>query len=140
MTARPSHTNEYACFWLACREETLGVLPARDRDLAAEEIVRGRLLLRRGYLESGFTERYVGGMHQLRGEYAEAIPYLVAARGKLFALDKVAADRTLFVSYMETGDVEKARRLALHRVERSGPYAGLYRRLLETVPSPSEGR
>ena len=126
---------EYMYFWLVSREMIYGKLSPEDLDLAAEEIARGTLLLRNGYSESGLTERYIGRMHQLRGEFAEAIPYLAVARTKLYEFDRVAADQALVFSYVQTGDLERARSLAMNGVQHSGKYADVYRQILASIPA-----
>ncbi len=126
---------EYVYFWLACREKLNGELSEADLELAAEAIDIGTLLLRHGYSESGLTERYIGRMHQLCGEFAEAIPYLAAARAKLYEFDKVAADQALVLSYIQTGDLERARNVAMNGVRHGGQYADLYRQILKSIPA-----
>jgi len=63
----------------------------------------------------------LGRLHQLRGEFAEAIPYLLASRKKLNGTDLVAADEALVVSYLKTGRPEEARRIVDngHRPQRT---------------------
>ena len=126
---------EYVYFWLAIRERLNGELSPADLELAAQEIDRGTLLLRHGYSKSGQTERYIGRMHQLRGEYAEAIPYLAAARENLYGFDKVAADQALVLSYIQTGDFDRARNVAMNGVQNSGKYASSYRQILSSIPA-----
>lgn len=130
----PEYTSwhmEYVYFWLVCREKVNGKLDEADRVLAASEIEQGKLLLRRGFSQTGFTERYTGRLHQLRGEYEAAIPFLNASREKLSGLDLVAADQALFTSYKETGRFKEARELAENGVANSGQYADYYRQMLQ---------
>ena len=49
----------------------------------AEGIAQAKFLLAHGNSESGLAERYAGRLHQLRREWAEALPYLLAARPKM---------------------------------------------------------
>ena len=67
---------------------------------------------------------------QLRGEFAEAIPYLLASRKKLNGTDLVAADQALVVSYLKTGHPNEARRLIDNGIAHSGSYAKFYQRML----------
>lgn len=129
----PDYTSwhmEYIYFALACQEKLHGSLSDEDKAQALEEINQGRLLLRRGYSEFGLAERYLGRLHQLRGEFAEAIPYLLASRKKLNKSDLVAADEALVVSYLKTGRPEEARRVVDNGIAHSGSYAGFYQRML----------
>jgi hypothetical protein len=132
----PDYTSwhmEYVYFSLACREKLNGALSETDRALALREIEQGRFLLRQGFSQTGFAERYTGRLHQLRGEFAEAIPYLNASRQKLTGMDLVAADQALFVSLLKTGRRDEARQLAQLGADRSGQYAPLYRQMLELL-------
>jgi lysophospholipase L1-like esterase len=124
---------EYAYFMLACREKTKPALDAADLQLAADAIARGRFLLAHGESGSGFTERYVGRLHQLRGEWAEAIPYLVAARPRMQAEDLVACDQALVASYIKLGRTGDALALCDEGIRASGRFAPIYQRLREQV-------
>lgn len=132
----PEYTSwhmEYVYFALACREKIAGQLSEAERQLAWAEIEQGKFLLRQGFSQTGLTERYTGRLHQLRGEFAEAIPFLNASRQKLGGFDLVAADQALFVSLVKTGQEQEARKLAENGVARSGQYAGLYQQLLDML-------
>jgi len=129
---------EYVYFELACREKINGALTEEDRIRAGEEIGRGKLLLKNGYSESGMAERYVGRLHQLRGEFAEAIPFLLASRLRLTGFDLVAIDQALFLSYVNVGAFEEARKLAEFGFKNSGQYSDYYRQLLTQLPSPAK--
>lgn len=123
-----SWSMEFTYFMLVCRERNRKALTDADRAIAAEAIERGRFLLSYGHVESGFTERHVGRLHQLRGEWAEAIPYLLHARGKLNGADVVAADQALVESYMRGNDREKAERI-ISDGESGIIHAEFYRRM-----------
>lgn len=132
----PEYTSwhmEYVYFTLACREKIAGKLSEADRAMAQAEIEQGKFLLRRGFSQTGLTERYVGRLHQLRGEFAEAIPFLNASRQKLGGFDLVAADQALFVSLLKTGQRQEARQLAENGVAKSGQYAPFYQQLLDML-------
>lgn len=134
--AVPEYTSwhmEYVYFTLACREKIAGKLSDADRQEALAEIEQGKFLLQRGFSQTGFTERYVGRLHQLRGEFAEAIPFLNASRQKLGGFDLVAADQALFVSLIKTGQQKEARQLAENGIAKSGQYAPLYQQMLDTL-------
>jgi tetratricopeptide (TPR) repeat protein len=137
-TSVPVYTSwhmEYVYFALACREKINGRLSKEDQALALEEIDRGRVLLQHGYSTSGLAERHMGRLHQLRGEFAEAIPYLLASRSRIGGFDLVAADQALIVSYAKIGDLETAIRVAENGVAHSGQFAGMYRQMLAELQS-----
>ena len=119
----PDYTSwylEYVYFALACRQKIDGQLAPEDLKIAADAIAQGKFLLANGYSESGLTERYVGRLHQLRAEWAEAIPFLLAARPKMQAEDLVATDQALVVSYLQTGKKQEALALADEGVRNAG--------------------
>jgi hypothetical protein len=131
-TQVPSYTSwrlEYIYFTLACREKERGSLSEQDRAEAAAAIAEGNFLLGNGFSESGLTERYVGRLHQLRGEWAEAIPPLLAARPRMRAEDLVACDQALFMSYLKTGNVAAARALTEEGIRNAGRFAPVYQQL-----------
>lgn len=135
--AVPDYTSwylEYVYFALVCEEKLLGQLTGASRAQAAEAIEQGKFLLAHGVSETGFTERYVGRLHQLRGDFAEAIPFLLASRRKLSGTDLVAADQALVVSYAKTGQFVQARELAAVGVARAGQFAPLYQNMLNELP------
>jgi len=132
----PDYTSwylEYVYFALACRQKIDGQLAPEDLKIAADAIAQGKFLLANGYSESGLTERYVGRLHQLRAEWAEAIPFLLAARPKMQAEDLVATDQALVVSYLQTGKKQEALALADEGVRDAGEFAHIYQRLREEV-------
>ena len=131
---------EYVAFWLACRLELTGKLSAAEKDLAADEVERGKLLLRRGYqLEPGAVERDLGKILQLQGEGAAAIPFLLAARDKLLNEGHiVVVDHALIMSYLQTGDHESARKLAQYGADHDGKHTGIYQKLLKIIPAVGE--
>jgi lysophospholipase L1-like esterase len=130
---------EYTYFLLACRERVAGALTEEERAAAAEAIADGRFLLQFGHSSTGLTERYVGRLHQLRGEWAEAIPYLLDARPRMAAEDLVACDQALITSYLRCGRTADARALAERGIRESGRFAGVYRQLLEQVMRAGAG-
>jgi len=127
---------EYNYFMFVCHERLRHRLSDEDRRLAMECIERGKFLLAHGRSESGMAERYVGRLHQLRGEWNEAVPYLIAARPKVTATDLVAVDQALVMSYMATGKTAEALKLIDNGIENSGEYAGLYRQMRAGVEKP----
>ena len=135
----PDYTSwylEYVYFTLACREKINGTLNMQDMAEAAKGIAQGTFLLHHGESSTGLTERYVGRLHQLRGEWSEAIPLLLAAREKLYAEDRVACDQALVVSYIKTGDLASARALAEDGIKNSGKFAPIYQKISATIPKP----
>ncbi len=142
----PDYTSwylEYVYFMLACRERIGGGLSEADRDEAARAIDQGRFLLAHGFSSTGFTERYVGRLHQLRGEWAESIPFLRAARPKLATTDLVACDQALVEAYRHTGDLAAARAIIEQGQRESRRFADAYRTMeaslidSATPPPPS---
>ena len=139
----PEYTSwhmEFVYFTLACREKLAGKLSEEERKLASSEIEQGKFLLQRGFSQTGFTERYTGRLHQLRGEFAEAIPFLNASREKLTGFELVAADQALFTSFVETGRQADARTLAENGVAKSGQYASYYKQMLEILDQKKAGK
>ena len=134
----PEYTSwyiEYVYFALACRERLAGGLSEGEREAAMRAIAQGEFLLAHGDAESGLTERYVGRLHQLRGEWREAIPFLLSARSRLTAEDRVACDHALIVSYAKTGQQEEALALADEGVRAGMRFEDIYRRLRAEVQS-----
>jgi tetratricopeptide (TPR) repeat protein len=132
----PDYTSwylEYVYFALACLQKVDGELDESALAAASAAIAQGKFLLTNGYSESGLTERYVGRLYQLRGEWAEAIPFLLAARPKMKAEDLVATDQALFLSYLQTGRKTEALALADDGIKNSGQFADIYRRLRAEV-------
>jgi tetratricopeptide (TPR) repeat protein len=141
-TSVPEYTSwhmEYIYFALACREKLAGKLSEDERKLALSEIEQGKFLLQRGFSQTGLTERYIGRLYQLRGEFAEAIPFLNASRQKLGGFELVAADEALFTSLMETGREAEARKLAENGVANSGQYANFYKQMLAILDQKHSG-
>ena len=127
---------EYVYFELVCSphlRET-GSLAPDEEAIAREEIRRGEVLLAFRPSFSGMAERHMGRLHQLLGEFAEAIPYLQAARSRLGGMDLVATDQALILSYLKTGQLESARQLAREGSEQSGQYRGMYKKFLDEIP------
>ena len=132
----PKYTSwhlEYVYSLLACRERTNGSLTDADRALAADGIAEGSFLLMHGHSGTGLTERHVGRLHQLRGEFAESIPFLLAARPKLGNEDLVACDQALFLAYLRTGRADDAAALADRGAREAGRFAPVYARMREEL-------
>lgn len=125
---------EYVYFMLACREKVNQKLSDDDLRIAQDAIDRGKFLLAHGSSESGMAERYVGRMHQLRGEFAEAIPFLLSARPKVGGTDRVGIDQALVLSYVKTGKLAEARAVVNEGVIKSGEFAEMYRQLGAAIP------
>jgi hypothetical protein len=140
-TQVPDYTSwylEYVYFQLACREKLAGSLTDADRAEAAAAIGQGKFLLRSGYSQTGLTERYVGRLHQLRGEWPESIPFLEAARTRLVNEDRVACDQALVLSYAKAGDRAAAERLIADGIANSGRFAPLYRQMGSALAAPAQ--
>ncbi len=132
----PDYTSwylEYVYFTLACRERLQGRLTEKDRAEAAGAIAQGRFLLAHGDSKTGLTERYIGRLHQLTGDWEGAIPFLLAARPRMNAEDLVACDQALVLSYVRTGRLAEAAALVEDGLRNSGRFAPLYRQLQKQV-------
>jgi hypothetical protein len=135
----PDYTSwylEYLYFKLACRQRINGRLSSADLDEAGHGIAQGEFLLRRGYSQTGLTERYVGRLHQIRGEWRESIQPLLAARARLSGTDLVACDQALVQAYMETGDVAAARAIIDQGLRGAGRLAPAYKSLEAQLAAP----
>jgi hypothetical protein len=135
----PDYTSwylEYLYFKLACRQRINGRLSSAELDEAGHGIAQGRFLLRRGYSQTGLTERYVGRLHQLRGEWRESIEPLLAARSRLAGTDLVACDQALVQAYVETGNVAAARAIVAEGLRGAGRLAPAYKNLEAQITAP----
>ena len=135
----PDYTSwylEYLYFKLACRQRINGRLSAAELDEAGHGIAQGRFLLRRGYSQTGLTERYVGRLHQLRGEWRESIEPLLAARSRLAGTDLVACDQALVQAHVETGNVAAARAIVAEGLRGAGRLAPAYKSLEAQITAP----
>jgi len=138
LRAVPQYTSwslEYTYYVLFCRQKLHGVLDPEDRKLARTAIQQGDFLWRHVKSDTGFIERYTGLLHLLSGEYAEAIPYLAASRGKQTGFDRLVVDQTLVLCYLQTRQLEKARELLNAGVAGAGEYAERYQTLLKQLPA-----
>jgi tetratricopeptide (TPR) repeat protein len=127
---------EYVYFELVCSPQIreTGTLSEDDAAIARAELERGRVLLAHGESVSGMAERHMGRLHQLLGEFREAIPFLQTARGKLGGMEVVATDQALILSYIKTGQLESARQLAREGREHSGEFRAHYEKMLQAIP------
>lgn len=124
----PDYTSwyiEYVYFSLACRERLDG-LREEDHTTARHALVQGRFLLAKGDSQTGLTERYLGRIHQLLGEWEQAIPLLLAARPKLSNEDLVACDQALVASYIKTGKKNEAQALVDDGIKNSDKFSSIY--------------
>jgi hypothetical protein len=134
----PDYTSwylEYLYFKLVCRERINGSLSSAELDEARQGIAQGEFLLRRGFSQTGLTERYVGRLHQLRGEWRESIELLKVARSRLAGTDLVACDQALVQAYVETGDVASARAIIAEGIRGAGRLAPAYKTLEAQLPA-----
>jgi hypothetical protein len=134
----PDYTSwylEYLYFKLVCRERINGSLSPAELDEARHGIDQGRFLLRKGFSQTGLTERYVGRLHQLRGEWKESIEPLRAARSRLAGTDLVACDQALVQAYVETGDEASARAIIAEGIRGAGRLAPAYKTMEAQLPA-----
>ena len=124
-------------YWIACRQSLAGTLTDDDLAIARDAINEGLVLLKLGRTDTGQTDRFVGRLYQLCGDFAAAIPHLKAAVPKLYEMDRVATDQALMVSYLKLGDTNSARAVAQFGAQNGGGYAVIYKKLLADI---DEGR
>lgn len=124
---------EYVYFALACRQKLDGELGPDALALAARAIAQGELLLGRNSPEGGVVGRYTAGLHQLRGEWVEAIPLLLAARTKLSGEESLAADQALVLAYLKSGKKDEALALADQEIKRGDTNSSFYKSLREAI-------
>ncbi len=128
----PDYTSwhlEYIYFALACRDKLAGDLSSDERDIAIRAIREGEFLLAQGFSQTGMTERYMGRLHQLRGEWTEAIAPLLAARPRMKDEDRVACDQALVLSYAKTSRTADALALVEDGIQNGGRFSGIYRKM-----------
>ncbi|USN99454.1 MAG: tetratricopeptide repeat protein [Phycisphaeraceae bacterium] len=116
---------------LLMRRMARGVLDVPSIRRARAAISEGRFLFRDGPTDSGRAERYVGQLHQLLGENAEAIPLLEHAAACTDPSLKPVVDRALVEAYLATGRADAARRVI--EMGLAGPQAPAYRDMPGTV-------
>jgi len=121
---------QYTFFRLLARREAVGELDEEGASAAAAAIEHGRVLLARGPTTTGGAERYMGELHLMRGEGAEAIPYFESARLRLPDPDRVLAEVSLARAYIVAGRPDIARAVIEEGVRRGGEHAERYERLL----------
>jgi len=120
---------EYVFFALACRQKSGGELDEADLAVAADAVAQGKFLVDQSYDKDGVAARYAGRICQLRNEWAEAIPFLLAARPKMQDKNRVAVDQALLLSYLQTGKKAEAIALADEGIKAGGQFAEVYHRL-----------
>jgi lysophospholipase L1-like esterase len=120
---------EYVFFALACRQKIDGELGEDDLAVAADAVAQGKFLIDHGYDIDGIGARYAGRICQLRNEWAEAIPFLLAARPKMQDKNRVAIDQALFLSYLQTGKKNEAFALTDEGIKAGGQFAEIYEQL-----------
>lgn len=98
-----------------------------------QAIERGTLISDCGLPDSWSVDQTIAHLHLLLKQYDAAIPFLLRAlpheSGKTRTFDELALIR----AYLETGEKEKARTLALEGVLRGGSYSEVYRQLLQSI-------
>ena len=137
----PDYTSwylEYKYFALALVEGINGTLSTEDKTDAIEVIEQGKFLLQHGYFGTGLTERYIGRLYQLCGEWNAAIQYLLTARTKLQNEDLVACDQALVMSYVRTGRTQDAIDLLQAGLRNGGKFSDIYRKILQGIIGTEE--
>ncbi len=77
----------------------------------------------------------MGRLRQLRGEWAEAIPLLEAARPRMKDEDLVACDHALILSWIRTGRFAEAYALADRGAQGDKRFAHIYRQMRAEIDS-----
>lgn len=124
---------EYVYFALACRQKLDGELGPDALALAARVIAQGEFLRGTGAAEDGAVGRYMGGLHQLRGDWGGAIPLLRTARTKLSGDELFAADQALVISLLKSGQKDEALALVEEGIKRSDQNSNFFKSLLEEI-------
>ena len=129
---------EYVYFELLCHYQMSGELDEDDRSVATDAIERAEFMLGHGAGNPGLVRRFIGRLHQLRGEWAQSIPSLEEARKNLWEMELVACDAALIEAYLRTDQPQKARALAEDGIAHAGAFADYYRQFLGQIP-PTPG-
>lgn len=132
----PQYTSwflEYVYFELALQEQLSGLLNDKERAMALDGIEQGKFLLKSGFSETGLTERYVGRLYQLRGEWEEAISFLLKAKLKMSNEDLVAIDHALVMSYVNTGKRNTAIEILNYGINYGGKFSETYKNILVSL-------
>ncbi len=132
----PDYTSwylEYLYFELALTEQLYGSLNKKQRDDALSGIEQGNFLLKNGFSETGLTERYIGRLYQLRGEWENAIPFLLAAQPKMTNEDLVAVNHALIMSYVKIGEKQTAMELINVGIQFGGKFSETYKNILSSL-------
>jgi tetratricopeptide (TPR) repeat protein len=125
---------EFEYFYLVCRERAQGRLLPEDLARAGEAIERGKVLMSRGRSTTGQVERFMARLHQLRGEWAEAVPLLNIAREKLTSTDLVSADQALVQSLVRLNRIDEAKKIIAQGVKNAGQFAPMYKSMESMIP------
>ncbi|TVQ63128.1 MAG: hypothetical protein EA378_02215 [Phycisphaerales bacterium] len=122
---------EYVYLDLALRAAASGgeALTGEDAERARAAIGRGRFLILQVGARTGMTERNIGRLHQLLGEWEAALPMLLEAQRRLGGTDRVAVDQALVLSYVRLGRRGEALAVIEHGVQASGDFGPMYERM-----------
>jgi tetratricopeptide (TPR) repeat protein len=134
----PEYTSwylEYTYYTLLCKQKLKQPFTPADNQQAQSAIEQGRFLFARDSSGNDFTARYTGLLCLLQNQFAEAIPFLEAARPKLDGFDLAATDQALIVCYLQTRQFEQAEAIARNGVANGGEFADRYRALLDSLPA-----
>jgi lysophospholipase L1-like esterase len=121
---------EYVYYGLLCQQKLSGGLGAAERNLAHKAIEQGHFLAEHMPSDTDFTQRYTGFLHFLCGEFAQAIPCLLAVQPQQTGIDRLALDQALVVCYLETQQPAKAHEVLTSGAEAAGAYAEQYKAML----------
>lgn len=128
---------EYELFRFGIMERS-GPLSEAERTRARAALDRGLLLVNRPGANDPVTQRHVGLLHQVLGEYAESIPYLNAARTGLGAESRVACEMALVQALVKCGRGDEAMKVLEYGAKNAGAFAGQYQRVMAALQAGAE--
>jgi tetratricopeptide (TPR) repeat protein len=120
--------NEFTC--VVQQAERMDELQQRRVQQAIE---CGTLISDCGLPDSWSVDQTIAHLHLLLEQYDEAIPFLQRAIPHESGESRTFDEMALIRAYLETGQREKARTLALEGVGRGGSYSEVFRQILQSI-------
>ncbi len=128
---------EYELFRFGILERD-GPLNEAERARARAALERGLLLVNRPGADNAMTQRHVGLLHQVLGEFKESIPYLNAARTGLNAESRVACEMALVQALVRDSRAPEAMKVLEYGAKNAGPFAPQYQRVMAALQAQME--
>jgi tetratricopeptide (TPR) repeat protein len=113
--------------------EAAGPLSDAEKARARAALDRGLLLINRPGADSAITQRHVGVLHQVLGEYEQSIPYLNAARSGLGAESRVACDMALVQALVKSNRPTDAMKVLADGAKNAGQFAPQYQKVMNAL-------